>query len=323
MLHDLAVNAGTVFASIPSPPQHTWYLGPLAIRAYGILIGIGMIVAVLITQKRYRERGGNPDLVFDVAMAAIPTGIIGARLYHVFTSPQGYFPPNGDPTEIVKIWHGGLGIWGGIAAGALGGWLMLRHRGQRVGPFVDSVAPALLVAQAIGRLGNWFNQELFGGATNLPWGLQIDDAHLPAGYASGTLFHPTFLYELLWNLGAAALIIVLDRKRRFHGGQLMWLYIMAYTAGRIWIENVRIDTATMVLGLRINVWIMSLTFLFALVGFYLAGKRAADTTVTAEEAVQQGSSSHDDASGEDGVPVGAPGDIPAVLPDEKEGKNVE
>lgn len=284
MLIELALTKASVLGTaIPSPSQGTWYLGPVAIRAYGILMATAMIVALFITQRRYRARGGDKDLVFDVAVAAIPCGIVGARLYHVFTSPQAYFGPHGNLWEIFMIWHGGLGIWGGIAAGCLGGAAVLRWRGQRIGPFVDAIAPALLVAQAIGRLGNWFNQELFGGPTTLPWGLRISAEHLPAGFAPGTLFHPTFLYELLWNLAAAALIIVLDRKRRFYGGQLMWLYIMAYTAGRIWIENVRIDTATMVGGLRINVWIMSATFVMAALGFYLAGKRGASTRVTTDE----------------------------------------
>lgn len=300
MLTELAALTGPtdLAASIPSPPQGVWYLGPVPLRAYGILMATAMIVAIVITQRRYARRGGNRELVFDVAMLAIPCGIVGARLYHVITSPKAYFGPNGSLLEILMIWHGGLGIWGGIAGGCLGGWFMLRARGQRVGPFVDSIAPALLVAQAIGRLGNWFNQELFGAPTTLPWGLQISPEHLPPGFAPGTLFHPTFLYELLWNLAGAALIIVLDRKRRFHGGQLMWLYIMVYTTGRIWIENVRIDTATMVAGLRINVWIMAVTFVVAAIGFYLAGKRAASTRVTPEEQAR-------------------------VASDEQEGKNVE
>ncbi len=300
MLTELAAltDASFLAASIPSPPQGVWYLGPVPLRAYGILMATAMIVAIFITQRRYADRGGNRELVFDVAMVAIPCGIVGARLYHVITSPKAYFGPDGSLLEILMIWHGGLAIWGGIAGGCLGGWFMLRARGQRVGPFVDALAPSLLVAQAIGRLGNWFNQELFGGPTTLPWGLQISPEHLPAGYAPGTLFHPTFLYELLWNLAGAALIIVLDRKRRFHGGQLMWLYIMVYTTGRIWIENVRIDTATMVGGLRINVWIMAVTFVVAAIGFYFAGKRGASTRVSPDEQAR-------------------------VASDEQEGKNVE
>ncbi|MFC2556330.1 MAG: prolipoprotein diacylglyceryl transferase family protein, partial [Pauljensenia sp.] len=182
-------------SGIPSPSTGVWYLGPIPLRAYGIVIAVGMIVGVWWTARRYRARGGDPDVLYDVAMWAIPIGIIGARLYHVVTSPEAYFGPGGDPWLIPQIWRGGLGIWGGVGAGALGAFLAVKRAGVRFGPIADSLAPALLVAQAIGRWGNWFNQELFGGPTTLPWGLQIDAAHLPAGYAPGTLFHPAFLYE--------------------------------------------------------------------------------------------------------------------------------
>ena len=207
-----------ISASIPSPSQGVWYIGPLPLRAYGLIIVIGMLIAVYWTAKRYAKRGGDPELMYDVALWAIPIGIIGARLYHVITSPEAYFGPNGDPARIIRIWEGGLGIWGGVALGALGAWIAVKRSGKRLGPLADSLAPALLVAQAIGRWGNWFNQELFGGPTTLPWGLQIDDAHLPDGFTSGTLFHPTFLYECLWNLTMAAIIVWCDRRFRFAYG---------------------------------------------------------------------------------------------------------
>ena len=168
-------------SGIPSPSTGVWYLGPIPLRAYGIVIAVGMIVGVWWTARRYRARGGDPDVLYDVAMWAIPIGIIGARLYHVVTSPEAYFGPGGDPWLIPQIWRGGLGIWGGVGAGALGAFLAVKRAGVCFGPIADSLAPALLVAQAIGRWGNWFNQELFGGPTTLPWGLQIDAAHLPAG----------------------------------------------------------------------------------------------------------------------------------------------
>ncbi len=285
--------------SIPSPPQGVWYLGPLPLRAYGWLIALGMIVAVIITRKRYAARGGDPELVFDVAMWAIPIGIIGARLYHVTTSWQGYFGAHGNPWDVMKIWEGGIGIWGGVAFGFLGGWIALKRRGMRIGPFVDSIAPALLIAQAIGRLGNWFNQELFGAPTTLPWGLEIDAAHTPAGYAIGTLFHPTFLYELLWNLTMAIILILLDRRVRFAGGQVMLCYIMMYTAGRVWIEMLRIDTANTLFGLRVNVVIMAATFIAALIGFILVGRRGASTRVLPEENLAMVAA--DAHEGEDGV----------------------
>lgn len=239
---------------IPSPSEGVWYLGPLPLRAYGIIIAIGMVVGVWWTARRYVARGGSSDTIYDVALWAIPLGVVGARLYHVVTSPEAYFGPGGDPMLAFQIWRGGLGIWGGVALGALGAYVGVKRAKVRFGPIADSLAPALLVAQGIGRWGNWFNQELFGGPTTLPWGLQIDAAHVPAGYPVGTLFHPTFLYESLWDLAGAALIVALERRRRFAAGQLFGMYLMVYTTGRTWIEMLRIDDAHTVAGLRLNVW---------------------------------------------------------------------
>lgn len=270
-------------ASIPSPSRSTWHLGPLSLRAYALCILAGVLIAVWWTSRRYRARGGDGDTVLDAAMLGVPVGILGARLYHVITSPGAYFGPGGDPVRIVQIWRGGLGIWGGVAAGlAAAAWLM-RRRGLRLAPLTDAVAPALLVAQAVGRVGNWFNQELFGAPTTLPWGLEIDDAHLPDGCAPGTLFHPTFLYEALWNLAGAALLVLLERRLRRRdgavGGRLIWAYLMVYTAGRAWIEHLRVDEAAIVLGLRLNEWTAMIVFLVGLVGFVAAGRRGADDAV--------------------------------------------
>ena len=266
-------------AGIPSPSSAVWYLGPIPVRAYALCILAGVFVAVWWSDRRYRARGGRPDLVLDVAIVAVPAGIVGARLYHVVSSPDDYFGPNGDLSRIPQTWQGGLGIWGGIAGGVLAGVLLLRHRGLRVAPLADAVAPTLLVAQAIGRLGNWFNQELYGAPTTLPWGLRIDDAHLPAGstYPPGTLFHPTFLYEALWNLAGAVLLVWIGRRmvarRGVTGGRLMWIYLMVYTAGRVWIEMLRIDEAETVLGLRLNVWTSIVIFLVGAIGLALASRR--------------------------------------------------
>ncbi len=266
-------------AGIPSPSSAVWYLGPIPVRAYALCILAGVFVAVWWSDRRYRARGGRPDLVLDVAIVAVPAGIVGARLYHVVSSPDDYFGPNGDLSRIPQTWQGGLGIWGGIAGGVLAGMLLLRHRGLRVAPLADAVAPTLLVAQAIGRLGNWFNQELYGAPTTLPWGLRIDDAHLPAGstYPPGTLFHPTFLYEALWNLAGAVLLVWIGRRmvarRGVTGGRLMWIYLMVYTAGRVWIEMLRIDEAETVLGLRLNVWTSIVIFLVGAIGLALASRR--------------------------------------------------
>ncbi|MFC7580494.1 prolipoprotein diacylglyceryl transferase [Schaalia naturae] len=301
--------AAVVAAAIPSPPRGVWHLGPIPLRAYGILIVIGMIVAVWWTARRYAERGGDGEILYDVALWAIPLGIVGARLYHVVTSPDQYFGEGGNPVEILEIWKGGLGIWGGVAVGAVGAWIAMRRAHQRFGPLADSIAPALLVAQAIGRWGNYFNQELFGAPTTLPWGLRIDDAHLPAGYPSGTLFHPTFLYECLWNLLMAALIVWVDRRRTFRAGQVFALYLMAYTAGRVWIEMLRIDTAQHVLGLRLNVWTSIAVFLLGLVLFLVAGRVGAPTRLTPAEheaAMERRASRAVQSSGPDAAPPQTP-----------------
>ena len=232
-------------ASIPSPAQGVWHIGPFPLRAYALCILAGVFVAVWWTDRRYRALGGPRDTALDVALVAVPVGIIGARLYHVVTSPDAYFGPGGDPALIPQIWRGGLGIWGGVAFGVIAGIWLLRRRGLRLGPFYDAAAPTILVAQALGRFGNYFNQELFGGPTTLPWGLEIDRAHLPLGYAPGTLFHPTFLYEALWNAAGAALLVWLGchlaRRDGAVGGRLMWAYLMVYTSGRVWIEVLRVD----------------------------------------------------------------------------------
>ena len=265
--------AAGVPASIPSPPQAVWHLGPFPVRAYAMAILLGIVAAVLIAQRRWAARGGVADDVVEVAFWAVPFGIVGGRLYHVITSPEAYFGAHGHPVRALYIWEGGLGIWGAIALGALGAWIGVRRQGVRLAPFGDAIAPGLLVAQAIGRLGNWFNQELFGGPTTLPWGLKIDAAHRPTGYGPDTLFHPTFLYELLWNLGAAGLLVWADRRWRLGHGRVFALYVVAYCTGRVWIEMLRIDTAEHVLGLRLNVWTALLVGLGALVAFVVIGRR--------------------------------------------------
>lgn len=257
---------------IPSPSQAVWHLGPLPLRAYAIAIITGIVVGGMLASRRYRERGGPQEVLMDALMWAVPAGIIGARIYHVFSSPAAYFGAHGNPIKAFYIWEGGLGIWGAIPAGALAAWLYLRSKGLRMSTFADSLAPGILIAQAIGRIGNYFNQELFGAPTDLPWGLQISDASLQAqglDYATGTLFHPTFLYELLWNLAAAGALILIDRKLRLGHGRVFWLYVAMYTVGRLWIELLRIDTAEMVLGLRLNVWTSIIVFLVAMTMFFI------------------------------------------------------
>lgn len=272
-------------AALPSPPQNEWMLGPIPLRAYALAIMTGIVVASWLLARRWRQRGGETEQVWDVVMWAVPFGIVGGRIYHVITSPQAYFGPGGDPMKAFAIWEGGMGIWGAIALGALGAWIACRRQGLSFAMLADSIAPPLLIAQAIGRLGNWFNQELFGGPTTLPWGLQIDDAHLPAGFESGTLFHPTFLYELLWCLLGAGLLWWLDRNQRFRHGRLFWLMVAWYTLGRLWIETVRIDPANLIAGLRLNVWTSILVGLGALAMYvYLTRKQAREEAVTGTDA---------------------------------------
>lgn len=266
-------------AAIPSPSVAEWSIGPLTIRAYALCIIVGIIVALWWSNRRYVSKGGPSDAIFEVALWAVPLGIIGGRLYHVISSPAAYFGEGGDPLKAFAIWEGGLGIWGAIALGALGAWIGARRAGVRFAPIADAIAPTLLVAQAIGRLGNWFNQELFGGPTDLPWGLEIAapeiaELNLVTGsnYPPGTLFHPTFLYELLWNLAAAALIVLLERRFHLKHGRVFWLYVCAYTLGRLWIEFMRVDAANTVLGLRLNVWTSIIVGGAALVVFIVIGR---------------------------------------------------
>ena len=267
-------------AYIPSPTRSVWHLGPLPIRAYALCIIAGILVAVWLTTRRWRERGGNPDHVWDVAAWAIVLGILGGRIYHVVTDPELYFGSGRHPIDAVKIWDGGLGIWGAIALGTLGAWIGCRRRNIRLAVFADAAVPGVVFAQAIGRLGNWFNNELYGGATSLPWKLQIHCLNIDVGHATvcpGTnstvlgYFQPTFLYELLWDAAVGVTLLVLDRRFRLGRGNVMALYVMGYTAGRAWIEALRTDHANHVLGLRLNDWTSLLVFAGGLAWFLRHG----------------------------------------------------
>jgi prolipoprotein diacylglyceryl transferase len=265
-------------AAIPSPGWSGFSIGPLTIHAYALCILLGIVAALWLTDRRWKARSGPEGAIWDIAIWAIPFGIIGGRLYHVFSSPDAYFGPDGDLALIPQIWRGGLGIWGAVALGLVGAWIGCRRAGLKLSAFMDVAAPGVLLAQAIGRWGNWFNQELFGAPTTLPWGLQIDAANpnFPAGMEPGTLFHPTFLYECLWNLAGVALLLVLDRRFKFRRGMLFWLYVAFYTLGRTWIEMLRIDDAEMVslfgLTARLNVWTSALLFVASLVIFALLAR---------------------------------------------------
>ncbi len=256
-----------LLAGIPSPSQGTWYLGPVPVRAYALSILLGIVLAVWLGDRRWRARGGRPGDVADVAVWAVPFGIVGGRLYHVVTSPGPYFGADGDLALVPQVWRGGLGIWGAIALGGVGAYIGARRAGLRFPALADALAPGILLAQAVGRWGNYFNQELFGGPTDLPWGLQIDPANRPAAFADATTFHPTFLYESLWSLAAVGVLLWADRRFGLGHGRVFWLYLVLYAAGRGWIELLRVDPATQVLGLRLNVWTSAVVCLAALAAF--------------------------------------------------------
>ncbi len=259
--------------AIPSPSQGVWHVGPVPIRGYALCILVGIVVAVWLTERRWSAQGGRPGVVGDIALWAVPFGIVGGRLYHVATDPELYFGVGRNPWAAFFIWQGGLGIWGAIALGGLGAWLACRRYDVRFADLADAAAPAIPLAQAIGRWGNWFNQELFGRPTRLPWGLRIDPAHRPAGFSDQVTYQPTFLYESVWDVGTAFLVLWVGRRFRLTNGRLFAVYVMAYTTGRIWIESVRIDTAHHLLGLRLNIWTSALVFVAALTYFVLAGRR--------------------------------------------------
>ena len=259
--------------AIPSPEDGVWNLGPVPLRAYAMCIIAGIFIAVWVGQRRWEDRGGDRALISDVAVWAVPFGIVGGRLYHVISSPDAYFGAGGNPIKAFAVWEGGLGIWGAIALGGVGAWIACRRAGVRLPPLADALAPALALAQAAGRWGNWFNQELFGGPTSLPWALQIDPQFRPVGFEEVATFHPTFLYESLWNIGVALLVVWADRRWRLGHGRAFALYVAAYTVGRGWIEYLRIDPAEDVLGLRLNVWVSLLVLLGAIAYLVVSNRR--------------------------------------------------
>jgi prolipoprotein diacylglyceryl transferase len=299
-------------AAIPSPTTSVWHVLGLPVRAYALCIVLGIVAAVLIMEYRLRHRGVAPWASLDMAVWAVPFGIVGARIYHVITSPQDYFGAGGEPIRAFYIWEGGLGIWGAVAGGALGAWLAARQLGLPLSVFADSLAPGLPVAQAIGRFGNWFNNELYGKVTTLPWGLRVHDMdRANPGHATvidgkavtlPDLYHPTFLYEAVWDLGVAALVWLLDRKYKFGRGRAFAVYVMAYTAGRFWIEMLRVDEANHFFGVRLNVFTAILLFVLALIYFLVVrGPRAYvvpdDAPETAPEPAPESDVSQVDVSG--------------------------
>ena len=277
----------TVLANIPSPAQGVWQLGSVPLRAYALFIIAGIIAALVIGDRRWEARGGEPGVIYDVAMWAVPFGLIGGRAYHVLTDWPTYFGADGAGfAAALRIWDGGLGIWGAVALGGIGAWIACRRAGVPLPAFGDAIAPGIVLAQAIGRLGNYFNQELYGRPTTLPWGLEIYERRNAAGaldslngVSNGQLLavvHPTFLYELLWNLLIFVALILIDRRFRIGHGRLFAMYIAGYCLGRFWIELMRSDTATLLAGIRVNSFTATFVFIGAVVYIMAAPKGRED-----------------------------------------------
>ena len=244
---------------IPSPDLAwaSFGVGPLTIRLYALCLLAGILVGTWFTSRRLKARGGHDGAVLDIVMWAVPFGILGARIYHVLTHWGDYVGAGQDPLAVLYVWEGGIAILGSLLGGAVGAYIGCRRAGIRFWSFADALAPAMLLAQAIGRLGNWFNHELFGGPTTLPWGLQIPASNpaFPEGLPDGTLFHPLFLYELLWNLLGVAVILLLERRLSLRWGSAFGVYLIWYGAGRTWLEALRIDpTSITPLGVPANIW---------------------------------------------------------------------
>lgn len=245
-----------ILNSIPSPDVSSFELGPIRVHFYALFILLGIALAIWIGSRRFKQRGGQAGMILDIALWAVPFGIVGGRIFHVLTHWDYYFYAGADLTKVFAVWEGGLAIFGALILGSVGAFIGARTAGIKFLAFADAIAPGVLVAQAIGRIGNYFNNELFGLPTTLPWGLEISTANpaYPAGLPAGVLFHPTFLYELIWNLMGFAVLIWLDRKLKLRWGQMFAAYLITYSIGRAFIESIRIDPSDIFFGLRTNVW---------------------------------------------------------------------
>ena len=259
-------------AFIPSPAQNGFYIGPLFVHAYGLAYVCAVAGAIFVTRWRWRKVGGDPDICYEAAAWGFPAGLIGGRIYFLITTPSQVPAHWWGP---FAIWKGGLGVWGGIAAGVLVGFFVIRRRLTWADSvrFMDALAPGLLVAQAIGRIGNYFNQELFGKPSTLPWALKISPEHRPSGYEHFATFQPTFLYEIVWNLALAAFLIWLGNRRRIKAPGLFALYVAGYAGFRVFEETIRIDYSNHILGMRLNFWIATLVCLAGLAWFVWVQKR--------------------------------------------------
>lgn len=277
------MNLFNIVTSIPSPDVSYIELGPLRIHFYALFILTGIILALLLTESRLKTRGVEAGVALDVSFWAIPFGILGGRFFHVITHPNDYFYQGADLLAPFRIWEGGLAIYGALLFGALGAYIGSRKSGIKFTSYLDAVAPGILLAQAIGRWGNYFNNELFGLPTDLPWGLEISSSNpaYPAGLPDGVLFHPTFLYESIWSLIGVALLLAADKKFNLRWGRMIGLYFIYYSIGRVWVEAIRIDPSEIILGLRINIWSAILGIVVGLAIMILSYRRHTGLEVTA------------------------------------------
>ncbi|WP_343572427.1 prolipoprotein diacylglyceryl transferase [Mycobacterium sp.] len=289
----------TVLAYFPSPPQGVWYLGPIPIRAYALFIIAGIISALLIGDRRWQARGGERGVIYDIALWAVPFGLVGGRLYHLATDWRTYFGDGGaGPMAALRIWDGGLGIWGAVALGGVGAWIACRRRDIPLPAFGDAIAPGIVLAQAIGRLGNYFNQELYGRETTMPWGLEIFYRRDPAGFVDvhsldgvstgqlAMIVQPTFAYELLWNLLVFVILMIIDRRFTIGHGRLFAAYVGLYCVGRFGVELLRDDTATHIAGIRINSFTSTFVLIGAVVYLILAPKGREDPATLSGSAAE-------------------------------------
>jgi prolipoprotein diacylglyceryl transferase len=285
-----------MIASIPSPASNVIHLGPVTFHVYGLMYVVGITAAVLLGRRRWAARGGDPDAIYDIALWAVPAGILGGRLYFDITTPK-YVPAHW--WGPIAVWQGGLGIWGGIALGAAVGIWRARRKGMAIAPLMDAAAPCLLVAQAIGRVGNYFNQELFGGPSSLPWAIEISPAHRPAGYERYATFHPTFLYEVIFDLAFAAFLVWLGSHRRIRPPGLFALYVAGYSTFRLFEESLRVDPSAHLLGLRLNFYVAAILAVGGLMWFVriqfperVTRRRATTLLVTGGLALAAGGCGH-------------------------------
>jgi prolipoprotein diacylglyceryl transferase len=291
---------GLPLGFIPSPSVNGFHIGPLFIHAYGLMYVVGIALAIYITRRRWAAVGGNPDLVWDVALWAVPAGIIGARIYFDITTPAD-IPHHW--WGIFAVWSGGLGIWGGIAGGAAAGIWRVKRAGANAGLFANAIAPALLVAQAVGRIGNYFNQELFGKPSGLPWALEISAAHRPPGYLAYRTFQPSFLYELIFNLALAAALVWIGHHRRIRPWALFALYVAGYSGYRIFEETIRIDSSERFLGLRLNFYVAAVLTLIGL-AWFLRAQRAPSVPAELDAGGPDAGSPGGDSAAQEASPSG-------------------